>query len=118
MSEQSVQNEERDPGAEVFTAAGDISDTAPASAHLLPFAFAKRFGVVITHSNDVLEDADRVLVACKAQPNLTTLAELKRFARRPLLARLYRWWIWPAWPTLSRRPKTCWKRKMMRPSSV
>ena len=61
--------------------AGPLPNTGPG---LLPFAFAKRFGVLITHSDDVLEDADRVLVACKAQPGLTTLAELKRFARRPL----------------------------------
>ncbi|HEY5645530.1 MAG TPA: type II secretion system ATPase GspE [Pseudomonadales bacterium] len=55
---------------------------------LLPFAFAKRFGVVITRPDFDLDDPDahddRVLVACKTQPSLTTLAELRRFAGRPL----------------------------------
>ena len=75
-----------EPTEEILASAGEEpGDGTAAPAHLLPFAFAKRFGVVITpQSNDVLEDADRVLVACKSQPSLTTLAELKRFARRPL----------------------------------
>ncbi|MEM8769845.1 MAG: ATPase, T2SS/T4P/T4SS family, partial [Pseudomonadota bacterium] len=61
-----------------------MDQAAETASALLPFAFAKRFGVVITHHDEVLEEADRVLVACKTQPSLTTLAELKRFARKPL----------------------------------
>ena len=47
-------SEMREPAEEVLASAGDTPAEAP---NLLPFAFAKRFGVVITHSDDVLEDA-------------------------------------------------------------
>ncbi|MCZ6642069.1 MAG: type II secretion system ATPase GspE [Gammaproteobacteria bacterium] len=49
--------------------------------NLLPFAFARRFGVVITEETGPNGQA---VVACKTQPALTTLAEIKRFARRAL----------------------------------
>lgn len=46
----------------------------------LPFAFARRFGVVVTNG-----DVNGPLtVACKGQPTLTMLAEIKRVTRRPL----------------------------------
>jgi general secretion pathway protein E len=65
-----------------------MSETAEpileASASLLPFSFAKRFGVLITEAGDGGGPDEHVLVACRTQPSLTTLAELKRFARRPL----------------------------------
>ncbi len=65
-----------------------IRDAAGNQPALLPFAFAKRFGVLITRPDLAVHDPelddDRVLVACKTQPSLTTLAELKRFAGRPL----------------------------------
>ena len=48
---------------------------------LLPFAFARRFGVVITEKAG---PDGQTIVACKTQPTLTTLAEIKRYARRTL----------------------------------
>ena len=46
----------------------------------LPFAFARRFGVVVTNG-----DVNGPLtVACKGQPTLVMLAEIKRVTRRPL----------------------------------
>ena len=52
---------------------------------LLPFAFARRFGVVIAGEPGPRQQA---MVACKSQPNLTTLAEIKRYARRELSLRM------------------------------
>jgi general secretion pathway protein E len=52
---------------------------------LLPFAFARRFGAVIV---DESGGAGQAVVACKTQPSLTTLAEIKRFANRPTLVRM------------------------------
>ena len=49
-------------------------------AELLPYAFARRFGVVIT---DTPPDLDgRLTGACRSKPDLTTMAELRRFAGR------------------------------------
>ena len=59
------------------------SDGATAG-NLLPFAFAKRFGVVILDQFDPKQPA---VVACKTQPSLTTLAEIKRFAQRQIKLR-------------------------------
>ena len=56
-----------------------------AAAGLLPFAFARRFGVVLLNEST---DDGKAMVACKAQPELSTLAEIKRFAQRPLQVRL------------------------------
>ena len=60
------------------------AEPAVETAALLPFAFARRFGVLITVGHEDLDSDDKVLVACKSAPNLTTLAEIKRFAGRPL----------------------------------
>ena len=50
-----------------------------AAGPVLPFAFARDFGVVVVDNGS----ADgRLTVVCKAQPTLTTLAELKRVTRR------------------------------------
>ncbi|MEZ5550353.1 MAG: type II secretion system ATPase GspE [Pseudomonadales bacterium] len=50
---------------------------------LLPFAFAKRFGVLIcTGGPD-----GKAAVAYRTQPSLTTLAEVRRYAGRPLSLR-------------------------------
>lgn len=51
----------------------------------LPFAYAKRHGVVIT---DTVLDAGQVEVACKARPALAVLSEVKRIAKRSLVMRL------------------------------
>ena len=45
----------------------------------LPFAFAQRFGVVVT--GNVAREG--LHVACKTQPTLTTLAEIKRVTKQP-----------------------------------
>src|SRR5215510_13628531 len=51
---------------------------------LLPFAFARRFGVAITS----LDAGDGpVDVAYRKQPDLTVLAELRRFAGAPIALR-------------------------------
>ncbi|MEQ8783462.1 MAG: type II secretion system ATPase GspE [Roseibium album] len=52
---------------------------------LLPFAFARRFGALIL---DEISPAGQSIVACKTQPGLTTLAEIKRFANRPIKVRM------------------------------
>ncbi len=57
----------------------------PAGTAVLPFAFARRFGVVITGNTLAGNKAD---VVCKTQPTLTTLAEIRRLARRELAVRL------------------------------
>ncbi len=54
-------------------------------ARLLPFAFARRFGALIL--DETTPQGDTV-VACKSQPGLTTLAEIKRFANRPIKVRM------------------------------
>ena len=63
--------------------AADLSppDRAPeaATSSPLPFAFARRFGVVVTNG-DPLDEA--VTVACRSQPSLTVLAEIKRVTKR------------------------------------
>jgi type II secretory ATPase GspE/PulE/Tfp pilus assembly ATPase PilB-like protein len=50
---------------------------------LLPFAFARRFGVAITTT----DGAQPVDVAYRKQPDLTVLAELRRFAGAPIALR-------------------------------
>src|SRR6056297_1687132 len=52
---------------------------------LLPFAFARRFGTLIL---DEVGNNGHTIVACKTQPSLTTLAEIKRFAERPIKVRM------------------------------
>ncbi len=68
---ESIDSEIPPPGAEV--------------ARLLPFAFARRFGVLLL---DETTPAGQSIVACRAQPGLTTLAEIKRFANRPIKVRM------------------------------
>lgn len=67
------------------TAPGPIipNDPDPQGTALLPFAFAKRFGVLIgTGGHD-----GKAAVAYRTQPSLTTLAEVRRYAGRPLSLR-------------------------------
>ncbi|MYA17046.1 MAG: type II secretion system protein GspE [Gammaproteobacteria bacterium] len=47
----------------------------------LPFAFARRFGVVVSNG---ASEGEPVTVACRAQPPLTVLAEIKRVTKRPM----------------------------------
>ena len=61
----------------------DDDELRPATP--LPFAFARRFGVVIT---DTLLGTRQVDVACKTRPTLTTLAEIKRYAGQRLQLRM------------------------------
>ncbi|MYE23024.1 MAG: hypothetical protein F4Y01_03630, partial [Gammaproteobacteria bacterium] len=58
------------------------ADGAKRGAVRLPFAFARRFGVVITTDPPAADGA--VTLACRARPELTTLAEVRRVVRRPL----------------------------------
>ena len=53
-------------------------------SRLLPFAFARRFGVLLLDGPTPRGEAE---VICRAPPTLATLAELKRFAQRPLHVR-------------------------------
>jgi len=63
--------------------ADDLGPPAPSA--LLPFAFARRFSIVISNRTESDEKAD---VVCKTQPSLTTLAEVRRLARRELTLRI------------------------------
>ncbi|HEX7036365.1 MAG TPA: type II secretion system ATPase GspE [Pseudomonadales bacterium] len=65
--------------------AGDAIPAGSEVPRLLPFAFARRFGVVVL---DETTDRGQSVVACKTQPSLTTLAEIKRFVNRPIKVRL------------------------------
>ncbi len=58
------------------------ADGTKRGAVRLPFAFARRFGVVITTDPPAADGA--VTIACRVRPELTTLAEVRRFVRRPL----------------------------------
>jgi len=62
-----------------------VPATSVNDAVALPFAFAKRFSVVITTASLPGNKAD---VVCKTQPSLTTLAEVRRLARRELAVRM------------------------------
>lgn len=65
----------------------DDSEIPEGSAvpRLLPFAYARRFGVLLVDRDS---DDGHATVACRAQPSLTTLAEVKRFAGRPIRVRM------------------------------
>jgi len=68
--------------AEPTTGVVDAPDAVAANdARLLPFAFAKRFGVLILDAPATVGPMAAAKVVCKTQPSLTTLAEIKRFAR-------------------------------------
>ena len=72
----------------VVASAAELESMQPASAPdapSLPFAFARRFGVVVVRDP---EDSDRLTVACKAAPSLATLAEVKRATRKRLAVRV------------------------------
>ena len=51
----------------------------------MPFAFAKRFGVCVIAASG---ERGQAVAACKSQPTLATLAEIKRFIGRPVQIRL------------------------------
>ena len=73
------------PGAE--PAPELVQERAPqldATAALLPFAFARKFGVLLT--SEILADG-RSVVAFKVQPSVTTLTELKRYSGKGLALR-------------------------------
>jgi general secretion pathway protein E len=58
-----------------------VLTTKDADQSLLPFAFARRFGVVIT---GMMTQEGKADVICKVQPSLTTLAEIRRLAKQEL----------------------------------
>ena len=60
-----------------------LESDAETRPSLLPFTFARRFGVAITTTNG----AQPVDVAYRKQPDLTVLAELRRFAGAPIALR-------------------------------
>ena len=63
----------------------ELAEAQQTAAGLLPFTFARRFGVLVQAE----PGADgRTVVACKTQPALSTLAEIKRFVQHPLVVRL------------------------------
>ena len=62
---------------------GRLIGREPADVRL-PFAFAKRYGVVVTHTD---LGPDKVEVVCQQAPTLSVLAEIKRVARRELMLR-------------------------------
>ncbi|MEM7217548.1 MAG: type II secretion system ATPase GspE [Pseudomonadota bacterium] len=77
------------PGGLDATATADAADESLENGHAaepssspLPFAFARKFGVVVT--GERMPDG-RAVVACTGQPALTTLAEIKRYVRDGLV---------------------------------
>ena len=72
-----TEREDLDLGA---AANGDAVAAAPP----LPFAFARRFGVVVAEG----PRDDYLTAACKAQPTLATLAEIKRVTKKRLEVRV------------------------------
>ncbi len=70
---------------------GESSDAPEPREELLPFAFARRFGAVIVPNPTVSADgrgAHKADVVCKTQPNLNTLAEIRRLAKKEIAIRL------------------------------
>ena len=65
-----------------MTEAAPEEGTSPTPANLLPYAFARRFGVLITGLSEA--HPHQVDVVFKLQPSLTTMAELKRYSQKPL----------------------------------
>lgn len=59
----------------------DPASVAVSAAPLLPFSFARRFGVVIL---DRAPGAKKATVVCREPPSLVTQAEVRRFAKCPL----------------------------------
>lgn len=60
------------------------SEEAQVQANVLPFAFARKFGVLLTGEVD---ETGRSVVVYKTKPNVAALAELKRYSGRPLVLR-------------------------------
>jgi general secretion pathway protein E len=76
-----VEHSNIDDGLRVVRAPTPAEPNLPV---LLPFAFAKRFGVVILDDPHATgADQGKPVVACKGAPNLATLAELKRLLGKP-----------------------------------
>lgn len=73
-----------DPLAENLNGNGVAEPTSVAEPELtvLPFAYAKRFGVVLTGPQE-----NRLLI-CQSQPNLATLAEVRRLAKSEFAVKL------------------------------
>ena len=65
--------------------ASGAPDPAANAVQRLPFAFAKRFGVCVIAASG---ERGQAVAACKSQPTLATLAEIKRFIGRPVQIRL------------------------------
>ena len=62
-----------------------LQEPSPA---ILPFAFARRFSVVLTGAVTAAGETSKAEVVCARQPTLTTLSEVRRLARRELAVRL------------------------------
>ena len=71
------------PREDIDLGAAANGDSA-AAAPPLPFAFARRFGVVVAEG----QSDDCLTAACKAQPTLATLAEIKRVTKKRLEVRV------------------------------
>ena len=69
----------------IGTSGSAAPDPATRVVQRLPFAFAKRFGVCVIEATG---ERGQAVAACKTQPTLATLAEIKRFIGRPLQIRL------------------------------
>ncbi|MEM6708771.1 MAG: type II secretion system ATPase GspE [Pseudomonadota bacterium] len=61
-----------------------VGADSPTSDALLPFAFARRFGVVLLHR---APGAKQMTAACRGVPSFTTQAEIRRFAGGPVQLR-------------------------------
>ena len=82
MAETAVQTVDANDGGSIVRA-GENGHAAPATPPL-PFAFARRFGVVVIRGTA----EDYLTAACKRQPTLATLAEIKRVTRKRLVVRI------------------------------
>ncbi|MEM7099841.1 MAG: type II secretion system ATPase GspE [Pseudomonadota bacterium] len=61
-----------------------IAQEVESTPDILPFAFARRFGVVVTH---VFLPDGKIDLVCAKRPALTTLAEVRRLANREFTIR-------------------------------
>ena len=73
-----------DAPPEGVAANGSGDHPAGAQDPHLPFSFARRFGIVVFDD----ERAGERVAACRAQPSLATLAEVKRATRQPFVVRI------------------------------
>jgi len=111
----------------------------PSPQRRLPFAFARRHGVFLLERDGAaslcLREGAALTAVQEAQAGgrcapgvaVAGAGRLRAGARRGLSARFVgddadgrrAWatiWIWPAWPTRSRKPRTCWSRRTTRRS--